>query len=274
MKIETVHTSEFEMDFFRFGNPENPKIVVIPGLSLKSVMLSADNIETAYKKLSDNFEVYFIDRRKKIPLNSKISENSDETVSGYSIYEMAKDTAEVLKKLNLNDINLLGVSQGGMISQYIAINNPELVKRLLLVSTACKVEEKNRRLFETWESLSKNKASRKLAESFGTSVYSPGFYEKYKDNIFSACNCTDEEFEKFSIMVKSLYNLDLQQELYKIKCPAMVFAGQNDKIFSVEQSKAMAEKIGCPLYVFKDFGHALYDESPEYIEKMLEFFQK
>ena len=51
MKIETVKTSEFEMDFFRFGNPEQPKLVVIPGLSLKSVMLSADNIETAYKKL-------------------------------------------------------------------------------------------------------------------------------------------------------------------------------------------------------------------------------
>ncbi len=276
MKIETVKLRDFEMDFFKFGNPENPKIVVIPGVSLKSVMPSADFIKAAFKKLSDNYEVYVIDRRKNFPtansLNSFNSDSADSSYLSYTVHEMAKDTAEVLKKLNLKNVNLVGVSQGGMISQYIAIENPQLVNKLVLVSTACSIEPDAKKIFNDWINLSDKKSVNELAESFGKAVYTPDFYNKYKDVILSACNGTDEEFKKFSASVRGMDGFDLQPELSKIKCPAIVFAGQDDKIFSHESSRKMANKLSCKLQVFKNYGHALYDESPEYIDRLLEFF--
>lgn len=258
MKIETVKTSDFEMDFFRFGNPENPKAVVISGVSLKSIMLSADLIESACKKLGEKFEVYFFDRKKTF-------------LSKASIYEMAEDTTKAIKILGLSDINLVGVSQGGMISECIAIKNPQLVKKLALVSTACFIDENARKIFKDWTDFSDKKAAEKLGQSFGKSVYTQPFFEKYKEAIFAGCNGTDEEFKKFSIMVSAMEGFDVQSELTKIKCQTLVIAGQEDKIFSAESSRLMAEKIGCKFLLFKNFGHALYDEAPEYIEKLFQF---
>lgn len=49
---------------------------------------------------------------------------------------MAEDQAEAMKKLGLWGADVLGISQGGMVAQYLAAEAPELVRRLVLVVTA------------------------------------------------------------------------------------------------------------------------------------------
>ena len=79
IKVETVRTESFEMDYFRFGHGSE-SLVILPGVSVQSVMLLPNIVAAAYKVLTDDFTVYVVDRRKNVK-------------DGYSIAEMAEDTA-------------------------------------------------------------------------------------------------------------------------------------------------------------------------------------
>ena len=109
--IETVHTDTFSMNFFRFGRGEET-LVILPGLSVQSVMGVADAVAAAYQPLADVFTVYVFDRRTELP-------------ASYSVREMARDTATAFQMLGLKKVCLFGASQGGMIALVIAVEHPE-----------------------------------------------------------------------------------------------------------------------------------------------------
>ena len=94
--IETVKTQRFSMDFFRLGAGEKT-LVILPGLSVQSVMGAADAIAEVYQSLADRYTVYVFDRRRELP----------ET---YSVRDMAQDTAEALQALGLERVPLWGLS--------------------------------------------------------------------------------------------------------------------------------------------------------------------
>ncbi len=50
--------------------------------------------------------------------------------------EMAKDHAEAMTALGISKADVLGISQGGMIAQYLAIDYPDLVNKLILAVTS------------------------------------------------------------------------------------------------------------------------------------------
>lgn len=107
IRIETVKTERFSMDFFRFGKGEKT-LVILPGLSVQSVMGAADAVAGAYRSLTDHFTIYVFDRRAELP-------------ASYSVRDMARDTAEAFRALGLKKVCLFGASQGGMIALALAI---------------------------------------------------------------------------------------------------------------------------------------------------------
>ena len=113
------------MEYFKFGKGEEP-LMILPGLSVQSVMGFASAMEEAYQVLTEDYILYLIDRRKDLP-------------EVYSVHDMAEDTAEALKALGLDEVNLFGASQGGMMAMDMAISHPEMVKALILGSIACPV---------------------------------------------------------------------------------------------------------------------------------------
>jgi len=65
--------------------------------------------------------------------NAGISSNSGEVPT--SVEEMAADAAAFVKVLGLAEVDVLGFSLGGLIAQTLAIAEPKLVRRVVLVGT-------------------------------------------------------------------------------------------------------------------------------------------
>jgi pimeloyl-ACP methyl ester carboxylesterase len=65
--------------------------------------------------------------------NTGISSSSGEVPT--SIEEMAADAAAFVKALGLTEVDVLGFSLGGLIAQTLAIAEPKLVRRVVLVGT-------------------------------------------------------------------------------------------------------------------------------------------
>ena len=261
-EIRTVRTETFEMDYFRFGNEGKRPVIVLPGLSIQSVMPAADAIITQFSALSEDFDVYVFDRRKDIP-------------EGYRIADMAEDMHTVLQVLQLKEVNLYGVSQGGMIAQTLTLSHPEDVHAIALCSTACRIKETEADGFVRWISLAEERKAEDLVMAFSELVYSPAVYAQYKDFLLqSAAGISDEDLQSFVLKAKATTGFDVYDKLDQIHCPVMVFAGSEDRVLHEDAAIEIAERLGCEMYIYAGYGHAVYDEAPDFVARVSDFYRK
>ena len=66
----------------------------------------------------------------------------------------------------------------------------------------------------------------------------------------------------------------MYENLYKIECPILVIGSEKDKIMSRVRQTELAEDLGAELYLYPSFGHAVYDEAPDYKQRLIEFFER
>jgi pimeloyl-ACP methyl ester carboxylesterase len=106
----------------RFGNPVDTPIVL-----LQHFMGNLDNYDPAITDaLASRREVILTDNAG-VGLSTGEAPN---TVTG-----MARDAASLIDALGLEHIDLFGFSMGGYVAQQIAVDRPELVRRIVLVGT-------------------------------------------------------------------------------------------------------------------------------------------
>lgn len=263
IQIETVQTERCTMEFFRFGKGEKT-LVILPGLSVQSVMNAADAIAAAYQAVWDTFTVYVFDRRKDLP-------------PVYSVREMARDTAAAFQALGLRNICLFGASQGGMISLVIAIEHPELVGRMVLGSSSAHVQAAQYRVIEKWIDYAKRGDKEGLYLDFGKEIYPPAVYDQVRDSLLQAAAAvTDEDLARFIILAEGTKDFDVTEELDRIQCPVLAVGVFEDSVLDSDATMEIAEKLDYRedfrLYMYTGFGHAAFDTAPDYRERLLRFF--
>ncbi len=262
----SVTNKNFTMDYFKFGTGSRI-LVLIPGLSIQSVMGAANTVEAEYPaKIKDEFTIYVFDRRKDIPDN-------------YSIYEMAEDTVAAIKELGLKDICLFGASQGGMIAMVIAIKYPELVSKLILGSTSSHIKENQSKVLEKWIELAKAHDAHALYQSFAKEIYPPDVYESYKDYFADVSNSvTTKELDNFVILAKSILGFDISKDIPKIKCPTLAIGVFEDAVLDSDATMEIAENLDYRpdfrLYMYIGYGHAAFDTAPDYRDRMYTFLNE
>ena len=263
MEIETIRTDRFAMDYVRFGHGKKP-LVILPGLSVQSVMNSGDAIAESYRLLSDEFTIYVLDRRKELP-------------PAYSVEEMGRDTAGALRAMDLGPVSLFGASQGGMLALVIALEQPSLVRRLVLGSTAARVTGAQYRAIEQrWIRPAKVGNAAGLYRAFGEALYPPEVFARSRELLEEAARTvTPEELRRFVILAEGVRGFDVTEELEKISCPVLVLGSRDDSVLGGAAAEELAapfrSRPDCGLYLYDGYGHAAYDLAPDYKERMLRF---
>lgn len=260
VKVKTVSTENVEMDYIVFGNGEK-SFVILPGLSVHSVMGLADSIADAYKCFTEEYTVYLFDRPKTLQ-------------EGTTIRDLAASTAEAMKAVGIENAYIFGASQGGMIAQYIGIDHPELVTKMILGSTLSKQNATFEAVGKEWLSLAEKKDENSLLEKFVDDIYSENTLNAYRDMLISSnTGITDEEYERLVILIKSCMTFDCYEELSEIQCSVLVLGSEGDKVVTAEASKEIAEALNCEIYLYDtSYGHGVYDEAPDYKQRCMDFF--
>ena len=258
--ISSVKTKDIKMDYFKFGNG-NRIMVIIPGVSIKSVMESESIIVNNYKMFENDFTIYVFDRIKNMNKN-------------YSIFDMATDMIDVIDELKLNNIYLFGTSQGGMISAIIAYTRPDLVKKLNINSITAKVSLKEYSLFDNLIKLCKDNKLYEMVDLFCKNVYSINTYNNINNTfkVFSN-NISEYELNRFVIECEALYNFNILEDIKGIKCETLIVAGKKDMIFNYNNSIIINDLISnSRLYLYEDYGHAFYDEVEDFLKLTYDFY--
>lgn len=263
--IDKVITEGIEMAYCRFGQGKRT-LVILPGLSVQSVLTAAAAVENRYKILKEDFTVYLFERRANLP-------------ASYTIVEMAEDTAKVIQALGLRNCCVFGASQGGMIGIVLAAEYPALVSKLALGSTAARANPLLIAVLSEWVACAKKNDAEALYLSFGEKVYPQETFRQYREAFQKmAEKVTDAELQRFITMTENTLCFDITEQLKRIACPVFAIGDTDDRVLgkagTLEIVTLLQDKTAVSCYLYEGYGHAAYDAAPDYPERLYNFFKQ
>lgn len=257
----SVSIGDTDMDYVSFGKGSDA-LIMLPGLGdgLTTVKGMAIPMAITYRLFARNYKVYIFSRKNHLP-------------EGYSTRDMARDQAEAMKKLGISKAKVVGISQGGMIAQYLAIDYPELVEKLVLTVTLSKQNEMVREAVTKWIGMARQGNYKDLMIDTAEKSYSGRYLKKYR-RLYPLLGKIGKsrDFSRFMIQAASCTCHDAYTELENIMCPVLVIGGDNDRIVGVNASYEIADKIkNCELFIYKGLGHAAYEEARDFNKRVQDF---
>ena len=158
----------------------------------------------------------------------------------------------------------------------IAIDAPELVRKLVLGSTTSASDKIAKEGSDRWIALARSKDRSALTAELIDCLYSEKMIGQYKELLLHMNdNMTDNDIDRFIIQTQAIDGFDVYDELHQISCPALVIGAEGDKVLPPEHSRRIAEKLGCELHLYgAEYGHCVYDEASDYQQRILDFFHK
>ena len=166
-------------------------------------------------RFKDRFEIYAIDSRGHGLTKHEGKE--------YTLEDMTNDTVEFIEKLNLNNVNIIGYSDGGNIAYRVAIRMQDRISKIILLSPNYSLKGMNK-FFMMWLGIA----------SFVLTIFS--FIKFVRDVKYSIINKRDQHTE--------------EEELRKIKCDTLlIYAGieiilkEHIESFKNNIEKAQLERV-------------------------------
>ena len=260
-KGKTLHFNEKSMEYVTFGKGKDP-LVIIPGLGdgLQTVKGIAIPLSIIYRILAERYKIYVFSR-------------INELRQGYTTRDMAADVAEAMEILNITSAYVMGISQGGMIAQWLAADFPEKVQKLILAVTTAKPSQLARERIEHWQKLSQSGNFKHLMLDIAKHSYTQKSYQKWRllYNIMGRLGRMKDE-KRIAIQSQSCLTHDSLEVLKEIQCPTLVLGTLEDDVIGVDGSKELAKAISdCQLLILKHSGHALYEENKAFQEAVCGF---
>lgn len=188
---------------------------------------------------------------------------------------MANDQAMALRKLGVKNAYIMGVSQGGMIAQHLAIDHKELVEKLVIVVSGAKVNEMIQSNVNHWIELAQQGKYKELMIDTAEKSYSPKYLRKFR-RVYPLIGLFGKpaDFRRFLINARVIPQFNAIQELKSILCPTLIIGGEMDKVVGVQASYELHENIGNSLlYVYSGLGHATYEEVRDFNQRVFDFLE-
>ena len=263
-KNGTLSLEKGTMDYIRFGTGGRV-LVMLPGLgdSLRSVKGAAVPMAIMYREFARKFTVYSFSRIDPMP-------------SGYTIRDMSHDLAQAMELLGIRRADVFGVSMGGMIAQWLAIDHPERVDRLILAVTCPEPNPVLLEALEEWVALAKSGDHGAFLKSNMRRIYSEDYCRKngWMAPIVGLLT-KPKSYERFFIQAQACREHDALAQLPCIRARTLVIGGERDKALGGEASKTIAAAIdGAELKMYPQWGHGLYEEEKDFNGVLLEFLAR
>ena len=175
----------------------------------------------------------------------------------------------------MKNADVFGVSQGGMIAQYLAIERPDLVRKLVLAVTLSRNNATVEKVLQDWITMTEQGDFKALVLDMAEKMYSDAYVKRYR--LFMPLLTLvqkPKDVKRFLILAKACLTCNAYDELEKIQCPVLVIGGKQDKVVSGEASEEIAEKLGCEIYMYEELGHAAYEEAADFNRRVFDFLKR
>lgn len=252
-----------DFDYAVFGSGKK-QMILIAGLGdgLRTMKGLALPIALMYRMFTKEYTVYMFSRRNAMP-------------QGFTTRDMANDIIYAMHELNIDKADVVGVSQGGMIAQWMAIDHPEKVDNLVLVVTAIQNSEMIENNILRWKQMALDNDHIALMKDNVINMYSEAYAKK---NVWatyvSGLLTKPKNYDRFLVMADACLTHDTTKYLEKIKARTLIIGGEKDITVGIKDSYILADKIkNSELLVYPQWGHALYEEEKDFNRVVLQFLK-
>ncbi len=241
------------MPYDRFdGGPRS--LVIFQGLVFENKPMAkfmANQITSMYGPLLDDYTVYVVGRKPGMP-------------EGYTMKDIADDYAAMIRAEFGGPVYVMGVSTGGSIVQHFAADHPELVRRLVIHSSAYTLNDAARKgQMRCGQLARQRKWTAAFAALMGFSLPEKGFKKIVLKPFYRVLSFLagpimgiPADPADLAITIEAEDKHDFRDRLIEIKAPTLVVAGAKDPFYSPQLFRDTAAGIpNARLVLYEGMGH-------------------
>jgi 3-oxoadipate enol-lactonase len=187
----------------------------------------------------------------------------------YELDDLGSDVLALLDRLGLERVHWCGLSLGGMVGMWMAINAPERIDRLVLCCTSARLGPP-----EMWADRAatvRAEGVEAVADAGIERWLSPGFIEREPETAAAVrAMLVSTPAEGYAECCGAIERMDQVPMLHLIGAPTLVIAAEDDPATPPEHGALIASTVpGAQLAVVKDARHMATIEQPAAMTELI-----
>jgi pimeloyl-ACP methyl ester carboxylesterase len=232
---------------------------------------------------SADWDPTFIDRlasaNQLVLIDNRGTGGSMDYGAPFDIRQLADDTARVIDTLGFQRANVLGWSMGGFIAQMLAVQRPDRVNKLILLSTDPGGTDAELASTSVWSQLidtsgtSHQQARRLVSFLFPTKV-AEAVYREFGDVVAAArARLSPELIKRQAAAMDGWHKDSVGSRSQGISAPTLIAAGTEDIVISPSNALKLVNAIADAwLARFNGGGHAFMAQYPRQLADLINGF--
>ena len=186
------------------------------------------------------------------------------------------DLAATLDAAGLKTVDLVGFSLGGLIAMWFALEHPDRINRLALLSTVAERSATERaRVIERADKV-RNEGIASVVSAAEDRWFTPAFKAKNPEKVALRLEqLKANDLRSYAAAYRVFAEADEGVALNRIRQPTLVMTGENDIGSNTRMARRMHEAIsGSRLVILPELRHSVLMEAPDLIaDHLLEFLK-
>lgn len=243
-----------------------PPMVFVGGLSFSGGVDAAGTERMAasmVKPFAPRRRVLFVNRRTGMPREMTMA-------------EIAAEHAEAIRSLDAGPVDVAGISTGGSIAQQLAADHPDVVDRLLLLCTACRLGPDGKTLQRRVAARVRRGALREALAVTMTGIVPRGRGQFPAAAVAWLAGpkllAGGDDLSDMATTIEAEDEFDLASCRSPIRAPTVILGGSEDRWYTPELFAETARLIpGSRLRVFEGRGHVTVGRDPGFKRELEQF---
>jgi 3-oxoadipate enol-lactonase len=187
----------------------------------------------------------------------------------HSTRAMARDAIELVDALRVDRLHVFGISLGGMVASWIAVDARERVSRLVLASTLPSSRSVSRRMLGELIRLGRSLLipHTELEVALVNAILSPEFCREHADQVAAidqSLRAHPTKHRNLAALALAAARHDVSGCLRQMRAPTLLLLGSRDPIAGMASQQKLAHALPqAEIAIIRDSGHDISLEQPE-----------
>ena len=213
-----------------------------------------------------------------IAMDHRDTGDSDPVAEDYTVADLADDAAALLEALDITRAHVIGISLGGFTALQFALRHPDVLDRLVLVSTSAGGRthvSASPEILALLTPTSDMEIGERAIHSYSR-IMAPSFvaaHPEEMERIAAAARYRPQTAASYMRQLHAVLTHDVVDSLHAITAPTLVIHGDLDPLIPPQNGEYLAQHIpGARLILYRDTGHIpIVERADEFNRDVLAF---